>query len=408
MRLILLLFVSLYLSCLGAPLPAQEQAGYLQAVLRQADDAYYNRGKSIMGDAAYDALRAQYERLLVRYPEIGDASGVGAPVNGSSRKHSSSVLSLKKAYSDEEVKTFVAKCGADQLFCVEPKIDGLTLVLRYHDGLLVGASTRGDGKSGFDVTAAVLASGAVPAEVAGKVGSIEVRGELYMPHGAFAALNQRRSEAGEALLKSPRNTAAGTMRLLDFGEVARRGLEFRAFELRAAEPMLPTHTEALAWIRNAGLYVVESRAVSASEVLSEVEALNRRRANFPFATDGIVIRLNDQAAFDALGATARYPRGALARKYKEVPVETRLLSVEWKRGEKGRLTPVAILEPVELQGATVRRASLHSLPHLRALDLRLGDWVKAVRAGGAVPEIIGVDISRRTGAEKPIPDPVDL
>ena len=407
MRLIFLLFISLHLFCRAAPLPAQEQSGYLRVVLQQADEAYYNRGDPIMDDVVYDALRMQYDKLLARYPELGSADKVGAPIRNAAERveHSSEVLSLKKAYSDEEVLHFISKCGKAQQYCVEPKIDGLSLVLRYRDGLLMKAVTRGDGRVGLDATAAILASGAVPVQLEDASDSLEVRGELFMTYAAFDALNRRRAEKGETVLKSSRNTAAGALKLQDFGEIARRKLEFRVFELLASEPMPPTHIEALARVRAAGLKTIESRAVSGTNVVAAIAELNKWRTGFAFASDGIVIRLDDRTAFGALGATAHHPRGALARKYKAVPVETRILSVEWKRGKTGRLTPVAIFEPIELQGATVRRASLHSLAHLRALDLRLGDWVQVVRAGDAIPNITGVNMARRTGAEQPVPDP---
>ncbi len=406
MRLVLMLVVLFHFSSLAAPSSVREQAGYLRAVLNQADEAYHNAGSPIMGDAAYDGLRTQYERLLAQYPELGRADHVGAaPARNERVEHSSNVLSLKKAYADAEVERFVSECGEERLFCVEPKIDGLSLVLRYREGLLVKAVTRGNGKSGVDVTSAVLASGAVPAQLKSAADFLEVRGELFMSRAAFDRLNVRRARQGEPLLKSPRSTAVGTLRLLDFGEISRRNLEFRVFELLAGRAMPATHTEALARVRRSGLETVESRAVQSAEVVSAIADLNRQRGSFLFESDGIVIRLDDRAAYASLGATAHHPRGALARKYKEAPVETRLISVEWKRGETGRLTPVACFEPVELKGATIRRASLHSRAHLRALDLRLGDWVLVVRAGGSVPEITGVNVARRTGDEKPVPDP---
>jgi DNA ligase (NAD+) len=409
MRLLIVFAMLLQLSCLAATPSVREQATYLQTILRRADEAYYNRGEPIMGDTAYDALRAQYERLLAQYPEIGRTGGVGVPVADGEQKvaHSAPVLSLQKAYSDAEVERFLSRCGRERRYCVELKIDGLSLVLRFRDGLLVKAITRGDGQEGVDATAALLASGAVP-HMLNSNATVEVRGELFLPFPAFEALNEQRVQQGNSLLKSPRNSAAGSLRLDDFGEIARRGLEFRAFELRMADPMPPTHDEALAAMRSMGLQTVASRTVPSAEVIAAIAEVNRERTGIPFETDGIVVRLNDRAAFEALGATAHHPRGALARKYKEIPVETRLLSVAWQRGETGRLTPVACFEPVELQGALVQRANLHNLEHVRALDLRIGDWVQVVRAGGAVPEIVCVNTARRTGGEQPVPAPPGL
>jgi DNA ligase (NAD+) len=169
--------------------------------------------------------------------------------------------------------------------------------------------------------------------------------------------------------------------------------------------MPATHTEALALVKSVGLPTIESRTVYAADVLPAIETLNQRRMELPFPTDGIVVRVDDHKTFERLGATSHHPRGALARKYKETPVETQLLSVEWTRGSTGKLTPVARFKPVEVQGATVQRATLHNLDHIRAMDLRIGDWIQVIRAGGTVPEIIGICPDRRTGKETPVPDP---
>ncbi|MDF7798701.1 hypothetical protein P4C99_04460 [Pontiellaceae bacterium B1224] len=394
-------------SCLAAPEPVERHATQLRVLLQQADAAYYNNGEPIMGDAAYDALRSQYEKLLVDYPELPALSDVGAvvPEDGGPTAHTEPVLSLKKAYSDDEVLAFVKRCGVEQTYCIEPKLDGLTVVLRYQNGLLVQALTRGDGKQGSDVTTAVMASGCVPTRLENAPESMELRGEILMSFSAFEALNERRTKDGLTALKSPRNSAAGTLRLKDLAEIAQRGLQLRIFEVIQIEREVPTHTEALARVSAFGLPVVKSRTFSGAEVLPVLTEMNRLRADSSFPTDGLVIRLDDRTAFKQLGATAKYPRGAIARKYRAVPVETTLLSIEWTTGDTGRLTPVAHFEPVEVDGATLQRASLHSLDHLRALDLMIGDRIEVVRAGGSVPEIIGRTSAPRTGEEKPIDDP---
>jgi len=407
MRKLILLFIAIQLTCPAAPPPVVQQATNLRAILRQADDAYYNKHESLMSDAAYDALRSQYEQLVADYPELADASQVGAPVSGPAQRiaHTAPVLSLQKAYSDKEVEAFLKKCGTNLLYCVEPKADGLTVVLRYRNGLLAQAITRGDGKTGTDVTAAILATRAVPATLGNAPATLDVRGEVLLPHPAFEALNLRRKKAGLSPLKSPRNTASGTLRLTDYAEIANRGLVIHIFDLLETELMPPTHTEALALIKSVGLPIVESRTVKAVDVLPAIAALNRQRAEFPFMTDGIVIKVDERETFQRLGATSHHPRGALARKYKETPVNTQLLHVEWTRGPTGKLTPVARFKPVEIQGATVQSATLHNLSHIRAMDLKIGDWIQVIRAGGTVPEIIGICPDRRTGNEIPVPNP---
>jgi len=405
----ILFFIALQLTCVAAPPAVEQQARALQTVLRQADDAYHNQNRAVMSDAAYDALRKQYDQLLADYPELAATNSVGASVDGSARRmaHNAPVLSLDKVYSDKEVSRFLQQTGTNLLYCIEPKIDGLTVVLRYRNGLLVQALTRGDGKTGVDITPAVLASGMVPSALTNAPAQLDVRGEALLPLPAFEALNRRRAESGQEPLKNPRNIASGTLMLTDYTEIARRGLEFQCFELLVPDSIPPTHTAALALIKKAGLPVVESVVVPSAEVLAAIENLNRRRVAFSFIIDGIVIKVDDLAVRARLGATAHHPRSAIARKYEETPVQTRLLSVDWSRGITGKLTPIANFEPVEIQGATVQSATLHNLDHLRSMDLKIGDWINVIRSGGTVPEITGICPERRTGQETAIPDPVE-
>lgn len=407
MRRLLLFFVSVHLLCMAAPKSVEQQAVHLQVILRQADAAYHNNNPSLMSDAAYDALRDQYDRLVSEYPELAQPFHVGAPVSGHGGRiaHSLPILSLQKAYSNKATESFLEKCGTNLLYCIEPKIDGLTVVLRYTNGRLSQALTRGDGETGMNVTTAILASGAVPAMLATAPAHLEVRGELFLSHANFEALNRRRASSDKPSLKSPRNTAAGTLRLFDYAEVANRKLSIRIFGVIAMEPMPSTHSEALARLKSMGLPVIESRSVDTTDVLSAIAELNQRRLELPFPTDGIVIKVDDRTIYKSLGATLHHPRGALARKYRRKPVETRLLHVEWSRGATGKMTPIAHFEPLEIQGATVRKATLHNLSYLRAMDLRIGDWIQVIRAGGSIPEIIGVCPGRRTGSETTIPNP---
>ncbi len=403
----LLISLTLVATCLAAPERIEQRATRLRTVLQQADDAYYNRGEAILSDEAYDALREQYNELQRNYSDLPAYDHVGAAVSGDATPvpHSRPMLSLQKAYTDEEVEKFLSMCGPDAEFCLSPKIDGLTVVFRYLDGRMVQAVTRGDGKEGMDVTAQVMAAGCVPLVLTNAPKVLEVRGEAFVSYVAFDALNGRRTQDGQHPLKSPRNSAAGTLRMKDLPEVARRGLSCRIFEVVDSEPMPATQINGLAQISLYGLPVVECRMVPATEVLQVIEEINRQRSGLAYPTDGIVIKLNDRAAFERMGTTARWPKGALARKYRAVPVETRLLGVEWMRGEHGRLTPVARFEPVGLDGATLQRASLYSKDHLLALDLMIGDRIQVVRAGGAIPEIIGRCPGPRSGDETPIPAP---
>ena len=407
LRMLFFILIAVQAVCAAAPPGIEQQTRALQTVLRQADEAYYNKHQLVMSDAAYDLLRKQYDQLLASYPELAAENTVGAPVADAGRvPHDAPVLSLDKVYSDDGVSRFLQQTGTNLLYCIEPKIDGLTVVLHYRNGALAQAVTRGDGKTGVDITPAMLASGAVPAALIHAPAKLTVRGEALLPKTAFEKLNQRRVESGQEPLKNPRNVASGTLMLTDYAEIAGRALEFQCFELLAADHMPSTHTEALALLKKTGLPVVKSLTVPSAGVLSTVESLNRQRAELPFETDGIVIKVNDLAVRERLGATAHHPRGAMARKYEDTPAQTRLLGVEWSRGATGKLTPVARFEPVEIQGATVQNATLHNLNYIRALDLKIGDWIFVTRSGGTVPEITGICPNRRTGLEISIPDPV--
>jgi len=408
LRKLFVVLIAVQAVCAAVPPGIEQQARALQTVLRQADESYYNKHQSVMSDVAYDLLRRQYDQLVAGYPELASENTVGAPVADAGRvPHDAPVLSLDKVYSDDGVRRFLQQTGTNLLYCIEPKIYGLTVVLHYRNGALAQAVTRGDGKTGVDITPAMLASGAVPVALTHAPEKLTVRGEALLPKTAFEKLNQRRVESGQEPLKNPRNVASGTLMLTDYAEIAGRALEFQCFELLSTDHMPSTHTEALALLRKTGLPVVQSLTVPSAGVLSAVESLNRQRAELPFETDGIVIKVNDLAVRERLGATAHHPRGAMARKYEDTPAQTRLLGVEWSRGATGKLTPVARFEPVEIQGATVQNATLHNLNYIRALDLKIGDWIFVTRSGGTVPEITGICPNRRTGLEISIPDPVD-
>ena len=407
MRYLLTLLSAMLISChaLAAPPAAEQQARALSRILHQADDAYYNHCESLMSDAAYDELKQQYNALITQYPELAEAPAVGAAPDEPGIAHAHPVLSLQKAITDEDVSNFLSKCGTTNLFCISPKIDGLTIVLHYRDGLLTRALTRGDGKTGIDITAAILATRAVPASLKNAPPQLDVRGEAYLPRPAFDALNRRRVAVGDPPLKSQRNTAAGTLRLHDYAEIARRGLQIQIFDLLDTDTPPTTHTKALALLESLGLPIIGNQTVPAENVLAAIEQINQQRAQSPIPTDGVVIRLDNRATFEQLGRTAHHPRGALARKYKQPPAETRLLAVEWSRAESGTLTPVAIFEPVDIGGATIRRATLHNEAHLRAMDLKIGDTILVIRAGGTTPELIGNRPELRDGTETDIPTP---
>lgn len=388
-RLLCLFCILLSASSPAVPEAVVRQTALLLEVLKEADEAYFEKHESFMSDAAYDAMRVQYRQLIRQYPELSGYDRVGYSVSTGKVEHSKPVLSLMKAYSDEEVEAFIQQCGMHLMYCIEPKIDGLTVVLTYRDGLLTQALTRGNGKVGSDVTKALLASGCVPMKLSESPAVLEVRGEVYLPTDQFNRLNEQRAADGKPLLKSPRNSASGTLRLTDYTAIAKRGLSMQIFELIQTDEMPVTHSDALLLVKNLGLPVVECRKAEAGQVLSTIASMYADLGGRSFLTDGLVIKVDDLSRFNELGSTSHHPRGAVARKYKTLPAETTLRAIEWLESDAGRKTPIALFDPVEIGGATVERASLYNANHLKALGLNVGDRIHVIRAGGAVPEVVG-------------------
>ncbi len=403
-RLILLILMLFSIGWMGVvPRDVVDRARLLNEVLREADEAYYIRNDPILSDDAYDALQEQYRVLIEDFPQLSGTENLGFLLPRTDRTvlHQFPILSLMKAYSDGEVLSFVEKCGTPQEFCVQPKIDGVSIVLHYENGVLQKAVTRGDGKFGCDVSPAIFLSGAVPLKLKSSENWI-VRGELFMKFSDFAAFNANRLREKLEPLKSPRNTVAGTLRLKNFAELSKRKLSFLAFELVDCDIYPAKNSDALAKIKSAGLSVVESEIVKDSELLNAVDSCRKSLIDADFPCDGVVIKLNNLQRFNDMGQTMKYPRGAIARKWQEKPVETKLLRVDWQRSEKGRLTPVAIFEPVYIGGAKIQRATLHNFNYINALDLKIGDRINVIRSGGTIPEIIKVLRHKRDGSERSI------
>ncbi len=380
----------------------EERILTLRALLARLSEEYHVHDAPTVPDADYDALMRELEELEARHPEVDDPSSPTRRVGGrptgpfSSVAHEPPLLSLQNAMDAQDLREFDRRirrdaAEADVAYVVEPKIDGLTVVLRYRGGRLELGATRGDGSVGEDVTENLRQVAAVPRTIDAPSGLFEVRGEVYMPWPAFEALNAHRLAQGEPVFANPRNAAAGSLRQTDARITGERGLELFCYEVRrGAEPQ--TQSEALAFLGRCGLPVNPLRfhCATIDEVIAEAEHFAGARAGLPYATDGLVVKLEDLRLTARLGATQKAPRAAIAFKFPAEEAATELLGIEVQVGRTGALTPTALLRPVRLAGTTVQRASLHNEEIIAQRDIRIGDTVRVRKAGEIIPEVIGV------------------
>jgi DNA ligase (NAD+) len=401
------------------------QAEKLRRLIEHHDRLYYVEARPEISDRQYDALYAALVEAEKRHPDWVTPDSPTQRVSerplGGFRtvRHLAPMLSLDNGYSLEELHEFDARVrkglDADEVeYVVELKIDGVAIALRYDDGAFALGLTRGDGVQGDDVTQNLrtlrglplrlgAGEGARPGPAKAPARVIEVRGEVYLERARFDALNRAREEAGEAPYANPRNLTAGTLKLLDAREVARRGLSYYAYAV--ADPAAlraTTHFEVLERLRALGLRVNPHAALARG--LPAVEKLIARwesgRAKLGYDTDGLVIKVNDLAAQSALGSTAKSPRWALAYKFETESAVTRLNDILVQVGRTGAVTPVAVLEPVQLLGTTVSRATLHNRDELERLGVRIGDYVVVEKGGEVIPKVVRVVLGKRAGHER--------
>ena len=401
------------------------------------DRRYYQDDAPTVSDADYDALRQRYEAIEAQFPEqrgmdsLSEKVGAAPSAKFAKVRHAVPMLSLGNAFADEEVEEFVARVrrflglstDADLSFTAEPKIDGLSCSLRYENGVFMQAATRGDGFEGEDVTNNVRTIGEIPQRLKGDdvPAVFEVRGEVYMGHDAFAAINARQQEAGKPLFANPRNAAAGSLRQLDPKITASRPLRFFAYAWgEAGEGGLPADTqfgviEAFArWGLPTNPLTV--RCHSAAELLAHYRMIGEQRATLGYDIDGVVYKVDSLALQARLGFVSRSPRWALAHKFPAQRAITRLERIEIQVGRTGALTPVAKLAPVTVGGVVVSNASLHNEDYIRGIggngepirglhegepvDIREGDWVVIQRAGDVIPQVVSVELERRPADAK--------
>ncbi|MBL9059274.1 MAG: NAD-dependent DNA ligase LigA, partial [Mangrovicoccus sp.] len=408
---------------------ARAELDGLVAVLRAADAAYYRADAPEISDAAYDRLKIRTRAIEARFPQLrqpdSPTATIGAaPAEGFAKvTHARRMLSLENAFSDEDVAEFVAAVrkflglgSADPLpFTAEPKIDGLSLSLRYEAGRLVTAATRGDGSVGENVTENARTIAEIPAQIPDAPDILEVRGEVYMSHVAFAALNARQAEAGARTFANPRNAAAGSLRQLDPGVTAARPLRFFAYAWgEVSAPLAATQWDALQRLASFGFTVNPRTRLcrNAAEMLQEYRGIEKERAALDYDIDGVVYKVDDLDLQARLGFRSTTPRWAIAHKFPAELAWTELQAIDIQVGRTGALSPVARLRPVTVGGVVVSNATLHNEDYIAGRDsqgnpirggrdIRVGDWVQVYRAGDVIPKVADVDPDRRPAGAVP-------
>lgn len=393
----------------------QERATELREQLEVANYQYYVLEQPTLSDSAYDRLFRELVDLETAHPELRTSDsptqrvGVAPVAAFAQHRHLRPMLSLDNAFGQDELRAFderVRKAlGVDHVeYFAELKFDGLSLSLTYEEGVLVRATTRGDGAVGEDVTANARTLRGVPLKLRGALpGIIEVRGEVLLFKAAFDELNTERVAKGEPVYVNPRNAASGSMRQLDSQITARRKLNFYAYA--TSDPIATTQEDTLRRLLELG-FAVHSFAQSCQgidAVWERATLAQTQRPDLPFGIDGLVVKVNSLAQQDVLGYTARGPRWATALKFESEQALTILEDIGWNVGRTGVVTPVAILKPVYVGGVTVSRATLHNLADLRAKDVRVGDTVLVQRAGDVIPEVLGHTERAETSCEVQAP-----
>ena len=400
---------------------ARAELARLAAVLAGANAAYHRADAPEISDADYDALKRRNAALEAAFPHLkrtdspSDRVGFAVAEGFGKVAHQVPMLSLENAFTDDEitdfddrVRRFLAASGPLH-YTAEPKIDGLSLSLRYEDGLLVTAATRGDGETGENVTENARTMADIPQRLTGAPAVLEVRGEAYMSHADFAALNARTVEIGDKTFANPRNAAAGSLRQLDAKITAARPLRFFAYAWGAlSEPLAATQSEAINRLQSLGFQTnpLTIRCGGPAEMLQHYRSIEAQRATLGYDIDGVVYKLDDLALQARLGFRSTTPRWALAHKFPAELAWTRLLAIDIQVGRTGALSPVARLLPVTVGGVVVSNATLHNEDYIagrnakgepirEGRDIRQGDWVQVFRAGDVIPKIRDVDLSQR-------------
>lgn len=386
----------------------------LEHLLDYHSHKYYVENNPEISDREFDIMLRELQDLEARYPEHADENSptkrVGSDLTAEfqSVEHRYAMQSLSNTYSSEELGEWIDRItkeiGEVEFVC-ELKFDGTAISLTYENGALKRAVTRGDGRRGDDVTNNVRTIGSIPLRLRGEgyPSLFEIRGEIYMPYASFDRLNAEREAQGEPLLANPRNAAAGTLKQQSSQVVAHRGLDCTLYHIAVDEPIKSTHWDNLMEAKRWGFKVSEHIKVcrSREEIEEFIAYWDAERKALPYATDGIVIKVNSYSDQRSLGSTAKAPRWAVAYKFQAEKALTKLISVDFQVGRTGAVTPVANLEPVQLAGTVVKRASIHNADQIELLDIRIGDMVYVEKGGEIIPKITEVELSERPADSVP-------
>ena len=402
---------------------ARQEFLLLQQSLSVADDAYYQDDAPVMADSEYDAAKRRHQELLATHPKFAEidmrSDKVGAPASSGFGKitHVQRMLSLGNAFEDGDVTDFDRSIRSylgvgpetPLAYTAEPKIDGLSLSLRYENGTLIQAATRGDGSVGENVTANARTIDDIPHQLENAPDVLEVRGEVYMSHADFAALNERHLERGDKTFANPRNAAAGSLRQLDAEVTRARSLRFFAYSWgEVSEPLADTQKDAINRLRDLGFQIngLTKPCADTSQMIQHYRQIEALRATLGYDIDGVVYKLNELGLQGRLGFRSTTPRWAIAHKFPAELAWTRLEDIDIQVGRTGALSPVARLTPVTVGGVVVSNATLHNEDYIRGRDskgseirggkdIRIGDWVQVYRAGDVIPKVADVDLDKR-------------
>ena len=389
---------------------AKKRVDELTEILTRLAYEYYELDKPSADDSEYDRMMHELQAIEAEFPDLlapdsptqrvqGKASGRFEKVT-----HAVQMASLQDVFSFEQVAAFVARVcesAKNPFFTVEPKIDGLSVSLEYENGVFTRGSTRGDGFVGEDVTANLKTIRSIPLKLKGAPAMLEVRGEVYMPRASFERLSAQQEAAGEEPFKNPRNAAAGSLRQKDSAITAQRRLDVFIFNMQRQEgETFSAHSETIERIKSLGLPTIPYTkcGANADEIRAAIEKIGAQRGELPYDIDGVVIKVDDLALRQQLGATAKYPKWAIAYKFPPEEKVTKLQSIEIQVGRTGVLTPVAVFEPISLAGTSVSRAVLHNQQYITEKDIRIGDLIRVRKAGDIIPEVLASE-SHAEGAE---------
>ena len=393
----------------------QEQINSLRKVLNRYNHEYYVLDNATISDYEFDMKLKELEALEAAYPEYYSANSPSQRVGGTVTKnfqtlpHKNRMYSLDNSYSKEDLqdweKRLQKNLGTETIeYTCELKYDGASINLTYENGEFVKAVTRGDGFQGDEVTSNIRTIKSIPLVLnTNFLSNFEIRGEIILPLEGFRKMNQERLENGEEAYRNPRNTASGSLKLQDSAEVAKRPIDCLLYQVVTDERKYATHYESLLAARKAGFKIPKTIVLASSieEVFSFVNEWDAKRHQLPYETDGVVIKVNNLQQQEELGYTAKSPRWAIAYKFKADQVSTVLKEITYQVGRTGAITPVANLEPVQLAGTTVKRASLHNADQIHKLDIRINDTVFVEKGGEIIPKIIAVDFTKRKEYSQP-------